>query len=482
MKRIISIILIPVLLLTLSLSISVPTAAGTRIPENVMLSVDGAEAGCVRAINASYINNTYISLIDTAVLFAGSGKPFKVEVTQGGASITTGEPYTDEHTHSGFEPERLEQYGGQDPVSMIIRLNEEERKYFMIISDVGGYYDCFISPMDLAMMLDINMDIDEAGNISADTSGGFDINPARMEGYGFFDGFNTVVAGDATTGEIFYGYNMEEPNPIASTTKLMTFLLTMDAMSSGSITAEDTVPVSKEAANLSASENGAIGLKEGWEIPVSDLILGALLPSSNECALTLAEHVSGSESDFVVKMNEKSAELGLNSAEFYNSNGLPVYTDTVIPAKKQNKMNGYDMFRMCSHILNTYPQIKEITSLKTAKMQSIGADLKNTNALLYNMPEINGLKTGTTDKSGACLVTSLTVEAQDGPHDLVVVALGAENSQARLRVSELMARYSKNVLFGKAAKISYSVNGGEEEETVTSESIIRTVVEYALRK
>ena len=149
----------------------------------------------------------------------------------------------------------------------------------------------------------------------------------------------------------------------------------------------------------------------------------------------------------------------------------------------QNKMSGLDMFRMCAHLVNTYPQIKDITSLRTARMETLKRDLKNTNGLLYNMPEVNGLKTGTTDRSGACLVTSLTVQGSDGPHDIIVVVLGAENSQLRLRYSELMARYAKNVVEGEAAKISYSVNDtSDDPKKITSESIVRLVVDYALKK
>ena len=183
-------------------------------------------------------------------------------------------------------------------------------------------------------------------------------------------------------------------------------------------------------------------------------------------------------------MNEKAEELGLKSAMFYNSNGLPIFTDTVIAAKTQNRMSGYDMFKLCSHIVKTYPQVKEVTSLKTARMETLKRDLKNTNGLLYNMPEVNGLKTGTTDRSGACLITSLTVQGADGPHDLIVVVLGAENSQTRIRVSELMARYAINVVGGNAARISYSINDDTdaENERITSESIVRSVVEYALKK
>lgn len=456
--------------------------AATLMPENIRVSVDGKEPGTVRAINASYSNNLYVSLRDMAYLFTGSSRPFNADITGGSVAIMTGETYTDEYGHDGFSQEGLKQYPGSDPTGFVILVDGQERRYFVLVSQIDDHYDCFISPMDLAMILDVDMDTTDADNITVDTGNGFSINPARMEGYGYFDGFNTVVVGDATTGEVFYGYDYEKAFPIASTTKLMTYLLTMDAVSEGKIGLEDPVTISDRAAALSGSQDGFVALEAGWQVPVSELILGALLPSSNECALALAEYIGGSEEGFVTMMNDKARAMGLNSALFHNPNGLPIYTETIIPAKTQNMMSGYDMFRMCAHILNTYPQIKEITSLKTAKMPTLKRDLKNTNALLYNMEEVNGLKTGTTDKSGACLITSLTVNVNGTDHDVVVVALGAENSQARLHVSELMARYGKNVVLGKAARISYSINDNDEEteSLITAEDIIRKVIDHAL--
>ena len=462
--------------------IPVSVNAGTHIPENVMMSVDGAAASPVRGINASYDNNVYISLRDTARLLSGSAGSFNTEINGGAIAIVTGEGYSDELAHSGWSSEELVQHPGGDPGNNSLTVNGEDKRYFSLLMNLGDYYDAFLSPMDIGMILDICIESDDAGNMMVDTSKGFEINPARMESYGFFDGINTVVVGDATTGEVFYGYDMEKVYPIASTTKLMTYLLTMDAISSGSIGEEDLVTISEKAARLSNSQDGSVAMESGWQIHVWELILGAMLPSSNECALSLAEYVGGTEDAFVSRMNEKAGELGMNTAVFYNSNGLPVFTDTVISAKTQNRMSGYDMFKMCSHIMNTYPQVKDVTSLRTARIETLKRDIKNTNALLYNMPEVNGLKTGTTDRSGACLITSLTVNADDRPHDLIVVVLGAENSQARVRVSELMARYAKKVIEGKAARISYSVNNDSgEEEKITAETIVRMVVDHALK-
>ncbi|MBR6485970.1 MAG: D-alanyl-D-alanine carboxypeptidase [Lachnospiraceae bacterium] len=480
-RRWISIFAAAILTLLMIFETGVLTHADTMIPDNLQMTVDGERSGTVRAINASYLNNCYISLRDAAVLLSGTSCQFNVDITGGTIAIKTGEGYSDEYSHSGFSEEALSQYSGADPATNPLTVNEEEKRYFTMLVNLGDHFDCFISPMVLAMILDVGFDMDENG-IIVNTSEGFNINPAKMESYGFFDGVNSVIAGDATTGEIFYGHNPDEAQPIASTTKLMTYLLTMDAVSAGKITLDDKVTISAEAARLSATQDGTVPLAQGWEIPVSELILGALLPSSNECALSLAEYVGGSEEEFVNMMNDKAKELSMTTAEFYNSNGLPIYTDTIIPAKKQNKMSGRDMFKLCSHIVNTYPQVKEITSLKRARMETLNKELKNTNGLLYNLSEVSGLKTGTTDKSRACLVTSVSVQAGDGMHDLIVVTLGAENSQSRLEVSELMARYAMNVINGRAAKVSYALNG-EEEETdnkITAESIIKMVVDHAL--
>ena len=181
--------------------------ASTRMPENLTITVNGTQMGTLRALNAGYDNNVYISLRDTAVFLSGTPAQFNPDITGGSINIVTGEPYSDELGHAGFTEEQLAQAPGGDPGSSVLMVNGEDRRYSTFILDVGGAYDCFISPMDLAMILDTEIETPSDGNISIDTSGGFTINPARMESFDYFDGFNTVVVGDATTGEIFYGYD-----------------------------------------------------------------------------------------------------------------------------------------------------------------------------------------------------------------------------------------------------------------------------------
>lgn len=121
--------------------------------------------------------------------------------------------------------------------------------------------------------------------------------------------------------------------------------------------------------------------------------------------------------------------------------------ENFIPAKRQNRMSAEDMFRLVSYLLKVYPQITDITSMEEASLPSLNLEVRNTNPLLHNLPEVTGLKTGTTNKAGACLVTSLTADDGNLEHDLVVIVLGTEDSIERGRVSGLLARYALNTFY-----------------------------------
>ena len=187
-------------------------------------------------------------------------------------------------------------------------------------------------------------------------------------------------------------------------------------------------------------------MSAGSEIPLSELMKGMLLPSSNECALAIAEHVAGSEEAFVERMNRKAKELELEHAVFYNCHGLPVFAGQLFAGKMQNHMTAEEMVCLCSSLLETYPEITEITEAKTLHMSGLNIDLHNSNSLLYNMEEVKGLKTGTTNKAGACLVTFLPVEKDGITHNLFCILYGAEGEAERMLLSEISARYGKQCL------------------------------------
>lgn len=416
-------------------------SASYEIPGTCRVQADDGAVYAVRTLDYSYGNNTYLSLRDVAMVLRDTEQCFSLEVKKNAVSLNRGSSYAP----VGVENVPWEEGGNPD---VALRRNEfqvdgQKAVYYTMIAKLpSGHYDCFMMAADLAMILDVNVTVPAPGYVEIHTWEPFRTSPAELEEAGYFYGVNSVLVGDATTGEIYYRYQAGVPYPIASTSKLMTFLLTMDAISAGQLTLEETVIVSEAAHVLSRSSDGVIPLEIGQEIPLRDLLTGALLPSSNECALCLAEAVAGSEEAFVQMMNRKAAELGLSQAVFFNSHGLPSYTEGTVPAKRQNRMSAEDMFRLASYLLKVYPQVKDISSQKEAVLESLDMRVRNTNPLLHNLPQVTGLKTGTTNKAGACLVTSLTADAGGVEHDLVVVVLGTEDSIERGRVSGLLARYA----------------------------------------
>lgn len=418
--------------------------ASFEIPGSCQVQTDTGAAGTVKTLDYSYGGNTYFSLRDIAMILKDTEKSFSLEITGSAVSLNPGNAYTS----VGAENSPWEDYKNPD---IALRRNEfkvDGQKVFyytMIMKLPSGGYDCYMMAADLAMILDVNVSISDTGSLEIHTQEPFEVSPVFLERAGYFYGVNSVLVGDATTGELYYRYQSDMAYPIASTSKLMTCLLALDAVSTGYLSLDEPVTVSGTAQLLAESGDGVIPLKAGDQITVRELLVGALLPSSNECALCLAEAIAGSEEAFVGMMNDKAKELGLSQAVFFNSNGLPVYTEDVIPAKRQNSMSAEDMFQLVSYLLRTYPQVKDITSLEQVTLESLDLEVKNTNPLLYNMPEVTGLKTGTTNKAGACLVTSLAADDGFMEHDLVVVVLGSEDSIERGRVSGMLSRYALHV-------------------------------------
>ncbi|MCM1191583.1 MAG: D-alanyl-D-alanine carboxypeptidase [Butyrivibrio sp.] len=436
------------------------SAANYEIPGTCQVQTDTGISRRVKTLDYSYENNTYLSLRDMAVALKGTDKAFSLEIKKSAVSLNIGGEYAPVGTEEFF-------WENSENPDITLRRNEfkvngQDVYYYTMITKLpSGYYDCFMMAADLAMILDTDIHVSEEGSVEINTGEPFSVSPAELEQDGYFYGVNSVLVGDAGTGEIYYRYQSDEAYPIASTTKLMTCLLTLEAISEGRLAPEEQVTVSEAAQTLAASSDGVLPLEAGQRITVRELLLGALLPSSNECALCLAERIDGSEEAFVERMNQKALDLGLSQAIFFNSHGLPYYTEEAVPAKCQNRMSAEDMFRLVSYLLKVYPQITDMTSLKSATLESLGREVRNTNPLLYNLPGVTGLKTGTTNKAGACLITSLPVDDGVMEHDLVVIVLGTEDSIERGRVSGLLARYAMQAF----ATGTEGVMDGEQSET-----------------
>lgn len=262
-----------------------------------------------------------------------------------------------------------------------------------------------------------------------------------------------AILGDVETGEILYEYNVDEQLAIASISKLMTYLVMMDAVKNKDITLDDDVVISAKAA---ATEGSRFGLVAGETVKLSMLVKGMLIVSGNDCAVAIAEYVSGSEESFVKKMNEKAAELNLMSASFVNPNGLPVDGDE----NNQNHMSTSDLFVLARTILQNYPEVTEVTKLKELVVPERNFQKAATNPVLTIMPTVDGLKTGYTDKSGLCLVTTTPVTNTEGDDfRLVAIIMGAQSHEDRADKTKTLLEYGmKNFKYEKITQISNAVD------------------------
>lgn len=207
------------------------------------------------------------------------------------------------------------------------------------------------------------------------------------------------------TNQVLFGEDIHKKMGMASTTKIMTAIL---ALEYGNLS--DIVTVSKKA---SLQEGSSIYLKENDKISLCHLLYGLMLNSGNDAAMTIAEHISKSEEDFVLLMNKKAKELGLLDTHFENPSGLP---------DKNHYSTAYDMAILMSYAIRN-EEFAKIVSTKEYKIETQNSvtHLRNHNKLLWKYPFTSGGKTGFTKSCGRCFVSSAK---KDGV-TLVAVTLNA---------------------------------------------------------
>ena len=220
---------------------------------------------------------------------------------------------------------------------------------------------------------------------------------------------------DGATGTVLEKGNEQERLAPASVTKVMTLLLIMEAVDTGQISMDDTVTVSAYAAGMGGSQ---VYLKEGEQMSVSELIKCVTVVSGNDCAVALAEHIAGSESAFVTRMNQRAAQLGMADTTFLNCTGLPA---------QGHVTSAYDIALMSRELLTKHPDIKRFTTIWMDTVRNGEFGLSNTNKLIRFYSGATGLKTGFTSGAGYCL--SATAEREG--MELIAVVMGAETSQIR---------------------------------------------------
>ena len=230
---------------------------------------------------------------------------------------------------------------------------------------------------------------------------------------------------DQQTGTVLYEKNADQQMPIASITKVMTLLLTFEAVHNGQLTMDTPVPVSEHAYHMGGSQ---IWLEPGEQFTLDEMIKAICVSSANDAAVAVAELVGGSEQGFVQSMNARAAELGMTNTVFHNACGL----DT-----KGHLSTARDVAVMSRYILNTCPEVLHYTGIWTDTLRGGATQLVNTNKLLRRYNGITGLKTGTTSGAGVCISASAT---RDGL-DLIAVVLGAPSSSDRFDAATTLLDY-----------------------------------------
>ena len=239
----------------------------------------------------------------------------------------------------------------------------------------------------------------------------------------------SAVLMDAATGTILYESNSHEPLAPASVTKVMTLLLIMEAIDSGSINWNDTVTASEAAAAKGGSQ---IFLKPGETMRVSDMVKSIAVSSANDCACAMAEHLAGSESAFADKMNARAAELGMNDTHFVNCTGLDDDDSA-----KEHRTSAHDIALMSRELLKNHPDIKKYTTIWMDTVRDGAFGLSNTNKMVRFYDGCTGLKTGFTAGAGYCLSASAEREGME----LIAVVMGCETSALRFAACKSMLDY-----------------------------------------
>lgn len=227
------------------------------------------------------------------------------------------------------------------------------------------------------------------------------------------------------TGTVLCAVGEHDAREPASVTKIMTLLLTMEAIDSGTLHYDDVVTASAHASSMGGSQ---IWLREGEQMRVEDLLKAVCVVSGNDAAVALGEHLSGSEDAFVEKMNRRAKELGMNDTHFVNCTGLPAAGHVT---------SAYDIALMSRELIAHHPDIRRFTTIWTDSLRDGASMLVNTNKLIRFYPGATGLKTGSTDTALYCL--SATAE-RDGM-ELIAVVLKAPSSEQRFADARALLDY-----------------------------------------
>lgn len=235
----------------------------------------------------------------------------------------------------------------------------------------------------------------------------------------------SAILMEKSTGTVLYEFNSHTKYEPASVTKVMTLLLTFEALDAGAISLDQVVTASSYATSMGGSQ---IWLKENEQMTVNDMLKAVTVVSANDCAVALAELIAGSEQAFAERMNQRAAELGMNDTHFVNCTGLPA---------EGHLTTAYDIALMSRELVLNHPDIRNYSTIWMDSLRDGASQLVNTNKLVRFYPGTTGLKTGSTDAALYCL--SATAE-RDGM-ELIAVVMHAATPDDRFESAKALLNF-----------------------------------------
>lgn len=248
------------------------------------------------------------------------------------------------------------------------------------------------------------------------------------EALNLIEGAKAGILIEQSSKEILYQKEMDRRLSPASMTKIMTLLLIYEAMENNQFNLDTMLTTSETAASMGGSQ---VYLKVGEKISVDEALKCVCIVSANDCAVLLAEEVSGSEEYFVRKMNEKAKSLGCNNTNFSDCTGL---------TSQNHYTSAYDLAIISAELLTKYPEVIKYTTIKEDYIRKDTSSpfwLVNTNKMIGRVEGLNGLKTGHTSFSGYCITLSMSKDDMN----LISVVFGYDSSTKRNSESLELLKY-----------------------------------------
>ena len=227
-------------------------------------------------------------------------------------------------------------------------------------------------------------------------------------------------------GNILFEKNGDEPLQPASVTKIMTMLLVMEAVDSKQAAWEDLVTGSAYAASMGGTQ---IWLKEGEQLSLNEMMKAIAVGSANDCAVAVAEHLAGSETAFVERMNTRAAELGCTNTKFINANGLDA-------GEGKTMTSAHDLALISCELLR-HPDILNYTTIWMDTIRDGAFTLANTNKMLRRYDGLIGLKTGYISEAGFCI----SAAAERENMRMIAIVMGAPTKDDRMADATKLLNY-----------------------------------------